>query len=121
MAKYIRVYLSESDYDLLSRIAKSSGKGISTFAREVLVNSVKQEIKETSLLNQLIQKIEKLSEPQQENSHVFVVTEIEKLRENFAVILDALVILGDFFFVDRTKAEKFMQRLSELREKIELH
>lgn len=64
MAKFIRIYMSESDYDLLSRVAKSAGKGISSFARELLLNSLKQEMKDTQLLNRLIQKIENLSEPQ---------------------------------------------------------
>ncbi|MDI1471542.1 hypothetical protein QI155_03260 [Thermodesulfovibrio sp. 1176] len=67
MAKYVRIYMSESDYELIERIAKNSGKGISTLAREIITNGLKQELKDTALLNKLIQKIESLSESQPQN------------------------------------------------------
>jgi hypothetical protein len=64
MAKYVRIYMSESDYELIERMAKNSGKGISTLAREILLNGLKQELRDTNLLNRLIQKIENLSDSQ---------------------------------------------------------
>lgn len=70
MAKYVRIYMSESDYELIERMAKNSGKGISTLAREVLLSGLKQELKDTNLLNKLIQKIESLSEPQPQTQPV---------------------------------------------------
>lgn len=64
MGKIIRIRLSESDYEKVVGIARATGKGISTLAKEILLNGVKQELKDTQLLNRLIQKIENLSEPQ---------------------------------------------------------
>lgn len=64
MGKIIRIRLSESDYEKVAGIAKATNKGISTFAKEILLSGVKQELKDTQLLNRLIQKIENLSEPQ---------------------------------------------------------
>lgn len=122
MSKVLRVRIANDTYDLLESLAKTSGKSLSRLSAELLHSAVKQELKDTALLNKLIQKIENLSsEPQQENSYVFVTTEIEKLREDFTVILDAFVVLGEYFFIDRTKAEKFIQKIAELRKKIELH
>jgi len=121
MSKVLRIRIANDTYDLLESLAKTSGKSLSRLSAELLHSAVKQELKDTALLNKLIQKIENLSEPQQENSHVFVTTEIEKLREDFVVILDAFLVLGEYFFIDRTKAEKFIQKIAELRKKIELH
>lgn len=64
MGKIIRIRLSESDYEKVAGIARATGKGISTLAKEILLNGVKQELRDTGLLQKLIQKIESLSEPQ---------------------------------------------------------
>lgn len=64
MGKRLRIFLNENDYELLERLARTQGKSLSQFARELLLNSVKQELRDAALLSKLIQKIESLSEPQ---------------------------------------------------------
>ncbi|WP_297212621.1 MULTISPECIES: hypothetical protein [Thermodesulfovibrio] len=64
MSQVIRARVTDELYDLLEKLSKSQGKSLSKFAAELLQNSIKQEMKDTQLLNKLIQKIESLSEPQ---------------------------------------------------------
>ncbi|MCS7214960.1 MAG: hypothetical protein NZ826_02250 [Thermodesulfovibrio sp.] len=116
MGKRIRLFLDENDYDLLERLAKVSGKSISQFAREILLSGLKQEMKDTQLLNRLIQKPESLSEPQRENQ-LNVTILVESMRQYFRLLLDAFLVMSNYFFIDRTKGESFSKEIEELKEK----
>ncbi|MCS7106330.1 MAG: hypothetical protein NZ942_03370 [Candidatus Aenigmarchaeota archaeon] len=91
MAKYIRIYMSDDEYDLVQKLAKTSKKGLSTFAREMLLSAVKQDIKDTQLLSRLIQKLEKLeslSESQQQTKIISAVLSefINMQRKHFFIL-----------------------------------
>lgn len=106
MAKYVRIYMSESDYELIERMAKNSGKGISTLAREILLNGLKQELRDTNLLNRLIQKIENLSDSQPQTLPVQQLQSerLEELRNLiFAVYLVARNTLLNSSIPEATK------------------
>ncbi|MEJ5228322.1 hypothetical protein [Thermodesulfovibrio sp.] len=128
MGKIIRIRLSESDYEKVAGIAKATNKGISTFAKEILLSGVKQELKDTQLLNKLIQKIENLSDSQPQTQPVQQLQSerLEELRNLiFAVYLVARNTLLNssipeatkhslMSFFDRHEREVFGSTLYEL-------
>lgn len=80
MGKRIRLYLTEDDYERLQKLAKASNKSLNQFARELLIGAVKQELKDTGLLNRLIQRIENLSmDSQQQNLILPLLYELKNL------------------------------------------
>lgn len=88
MAKRVRLYISDDEYELLAKTAKVSGKSLNQFARELLLQSLRQELKDTNLLNRLIQKIENL--PQQQNLSINIepfLQEILNQQRNYFLIL----------------------------------
>lgn len=128
MGKRLRIFLNENDYELLERLAKTSGKSLSQFARELLFSAVKQELKDTALLSKLIQKIESLSEsqPQTQPMQQLQSERLEELRNLiFAVYLVARNTLLNssipeatkhslMSFFDRHEREVFGSTLYEL-------
>lgn len=59
MSKFIGLRLSDDDYNLLSRLAKSSGKSISTFIRELSLSAVKSEVQENRIFHNLLTNLER--------------------------------------------------------------
>lgn len=117
MSKVIRLRLSEEDYDLITRTAKISGKGISTFCREMLLQSIKQEMKETAMLAKLLQKLESLQEPAQQNNIVFDTRLSDEIERKTQAIFELITTFAEFFFIDKTKLQNFMENAEQIKEK----
>lgn len=121
MGKIIRIRLSESDYEKVAGLAKATGKGISTFAKEILLSGVKQELKDTQLLSKLIQKIESISEPQPQNPPMQQLQsqlDLEKFKQLFLLLFLLIREHGKLVFVMPDKAQKFSQIADEIEKKI---
>lgn len=116
MGKRLRIFLGESDYDLLEKLSKASGKSLSQFTRELLQNSLKQEMRDMQLLKRLIQKIEHLQEqqPQQLQSEII----IYQMKQNTVAVIECLLALSSEFFFDKKKHENFEKIAKEILEKI---
>lgn len=121
MGKIIRIRLSESDYEKVAGIAKATNKGISTFAKEILLSGVKQELKDTQLLNKLIQKIESISEAQPANPQNSMIQNeviLYMMKHNTAAVIECLLALSSEFFFDRKKHENFEKVAKQILQKI---
>lgn len=121
MGKIIRIRLSESDYEKVVGIAKATGKGISTFAKEVLLTGIKQELKDTALLNKLIQKIENLSEPEPQTQPLQQLQsqmDFERFKQLFLLLFSLIREHGRLVFVMPDKQQKFSQIADEIEKKI---
>ena len=120
MKKFIGIRIDENDYDLISRMAKVSGKSFSDFVREVLHNAIRQEMRETNLLERLIKMIESLQNFQSQNACRFndeLLREIYKLL-CYTVMHDRAVF--ELLFVLPEKRKEYLQRRKELEEKFEI-
>jgi len=120
MKKFIGIRIDENDYDLISRMAKVSGKSFSDFVREVLHNAIRQEMKETSLLERLIKMIESLQNFQ---SQTACRLNDELLREIYKLLLYTVShdrAVFELLFVLPEKRKEYLQRRKELEEKIGL-
>ncbi len=102
MSKVIRIRLSESEYDLLSRTAVISGKGMSSFCREMLLQALKLDMKETATLSKLLQKLENLSEPQPFNAQSLSAD----LEQKLLAVFEVIALFANYFFIDRVKLQK---------------
>ena len=117
MKKFIGIRIDENDYDLISRMAKVSGKSFSDFVREVLHNAIRQEMKETSLLERLIKMIESLQNFQSQTACRF---NDELLREIYKLLLYTVShdkAVFELLFVLPEKRKEYLQRRKELEEK----
>jgi len=117
MKKFIGIRIDENDYDLISRMAKVSGKSFSDFVREVLHNAIRQEMKETSLLERLIKMIESLQNFQ---SQTACRLNDELLREIYKLLLYTVShdrAVFELLFVLPEKRKEYLQRRKELEEK----
>ena len=120
MKKFIGIRIDENDYDLISRMAKVSGKSFSDFVREVLHNAIRQEMRETSLLERLVRMIENLQNFSGNNTCKF---NDEILREIYKLILYTVMhdrAVFDLLFVLPEKRKEYLQRRKELEEKFEI-
>ena len=118
MKKFIGIRIDENDYDLISRMAKVSGKSFSDFVREVLHNAIRQEMKETSLLERLIKMIESLQNFQ---SQTACRLNDELLREIYKLLLYTVShdrAVFELLFVLPEKRKEYLQRRKELEEKL---
>ncbi|GLI53353.1 hypothetical protein [Thermodesulfovibrio yellowstonii] len=123
MSKVIRTRISDELYGLLERLAKSNAKSLSRFTAELLQNAVKQDMKDSSLLSKLIQKIESLSEPYL-HQHNQIQIEILKhlITSHTVTLIECLIALSNEFFFDRTKHERFEKTVREILRKFsQLH
>ena len=117
MKKFIGIRIDENDYDLISRMAKVSGKSFSDFVREVLHNAIRQEMRETSLLERLIKMIESLQNFQ---SQTACRLNDELLREIYKLLLYTVShdrAVFELLFVLPEKRKEYLQRRKELEEK----
>jgi len=117
MKKFIGIRIDENDYDLISRMAKVSGKSFSDFVREVLHNAIRQEMRETSLLERLVRMIENLQNFSGNNTCKF---NDEILREIYKLLLYTVMhdrAVFDLLFVLPEKRKEYLQRRKELEEK----
>jgi len=120
MKKFIGIRIDENDYDLISRMAKVSGKSFSDFVREVLHNAIRQEMRETSLLERLVRMIENLQNFSGNNTCKF---NDEILREIYKLLLYTVMhdrAVFDLLFVLPEKRKEYLQRRKELEEKLGL-
>jgi len=120
MKKFIGIRIDENDYNLISRMAKASGKNFSDFVREVLHNAIRQEMRETNLLERLIKMIESLQNFQSQTACRFndeLLREIYKLL-CYTVMHDRAVF--ELLFVLPEKRKEYLQRRKELEEKFEI-
>ncbi|MEJ5226842.1 ribbon-helix-helix protein, CopG family [Thermodesulfovibrio sp.] len=121
MKRILGIRLDIDEYERLEKLAKASGKNISQYAREILQNGLRQELKDTQLLNRLIQKIESLSELQPSNPQNSKISEeviINMIKHNTAAVIECLLALSSEFFFDRKKHENFEKVVREILKKI---
>jgi len=120
MKKFIGIRIDENDYDLMVKMARASGKNFSDFVREVLHNAIRQEMRETSLLERLIKMIESLQNFQ---SQTACRLNDELLREIYKLLLYTVShdrAVFELLFVLPEKRKEYIQRRKELEEKLGL-
>ncbi len=109
MGKYVDVYLRDEEYETISKLAQMEKKKISTFVREKALQAVKAEMKDTIAVQKFIDVLERLPD-------VYSITsEVQKhININTIVVLTVINALGDLLFIERTKAEKLRQYISDI-------
>ena len=124
MKKFIGIRIDENDYNLISRMAKASGKNFSDFVREVLHNAIRQEMKETSLLERLIKMIENLQNFQQQNTTKNTAQrDSEILREIYKLLLYLTwheKTVAELTILMEQKRKEYMQKRQEIEQKLGL-
>jgi len=124
MKKFIGIRIDENDYNLISRMAKVSGKSFSDFVREVLHNAIRQEMKETSLLERLIKMIENLQNFQQQNTTKNTAQrDSEILREIYKLLLYLTwheKTVAELTIIMEQKRKEYMQKRQEIEQKLGL-
>jgi len=124
MKKFIGIRIDENDYNLISRMAKASGKNFSDFVREVLHNAIRQEMKETSLLERLIKMIENLQNFQQQNTTKNTAQrDSEILREIYKLLLYLTwheKTVAELTIIMEQKRKEYMQKRQEIEQKLGL-
>jgi len=124
MKKFIGVRIDENDYDLISRMAKASGKSFSDFVREVLHKAIRQEMRETSLLERLIKMIENLQNFTATNTNQNTAQrDSEILREIYKLLLYLTwheKTVAELTILMEQKRKEYMQKRQEIEQKLEL-
>lgn len=105
MKKAFGVRVSESCYRLLMEMAKTQGRGISQYASELLEHAVRNQVKETRDLERFMSTLSSLSELLQQS----LLRQGPGLtKEDFVLSLE---ILAQYWFLDQTKRQKFIEEL----------
>jgi len=124
MKKFIGIRIDENDYNLISRMAKVSGKSFSDFVREVLHNAIRQEMRETSLLERLIKMIENLQNFQQQNTTQNTAQrDSEILREIYKLLIYLAwheKTVAELTIIMEQKRKEYMQKRQEIEQKLGL-
>ena len=124
MKKFIGIRIDENDYNLISRMAKVSGKSFSDFVREVLHNAIRQEMRETSLLERLIKMIESLQNFQQQNTTQNTAQgDSEILREIYKLLIYLAwheKTVAELTIIMEQKRKEYMQKRQEIEQKLVL-
>ena len=124
MKKFIGIRIDENDYNLISRMAKASGKNFSDFVREVLHNAIRQEMRETSLLERLIKMIENLQNFQQQNTTQNTAQrDSEILREIYKLLIYLAwheKTVAELTIIMEQKRKEYMQKRQEIEQKLGL-
>lgn len=111
--KGVSLRLNENEYTLLKKIAISEGRNLSDYMRRVLMQSIRQDMRDLNLLKQLLDHLETLMS---DKGDFQVLAELNKFK---FVVFELFKLFGEMFFVDATKRQKFLQELEKLKERIE--
>lgn len=107
MKKAFGVRVSESCYRLLTEMAKAQGRGISQYASELLEHAVRNQAKETRDLERFMSTLSSLSELLQQS----LIRQGPGLTKEDLLL--ALTVMANYWFLDATKRQKFVQELEE--------
>ena len=122
MKKFIGIRIDENDYDLIFRMAKASGKNFSDFVREILHNAIRQEMRETSLLERLIKMIENLQNFTTTNTTQNTAQgDSELLREIYKLLLYLTwheKTVAEATIVMESTRKKYLQKRQEVEQKM---
>jgi len=124
MKKFIGIRIDENDYNLISRMAKASGKNFSDFVREGLHNAIRQEMRETNLLERLIKMIENLQNFTATNTTQNTAQGgSEILREIYKLLLYLTwheKTVAELTILMEQKRKEYMQKRQEIEQKLGL-
>jgi hypothetical protein len=122
MKKFIGIRIDENDYDLMAKMAKASGKNFSDFVREILHNAIRQEMRETNLLERLIRMIENLQNFQPQNTTQNTAQGNNELLKEVYKLLLYLVwhekTVAESTIVMESTRKKYMQKRQEIEQKL---
>ena len=124
MKKFIGIRIDENDYNLISRMAKVSGKSFSDFVREVLHNAIRQEMRETNLLERLIKMIENLQNFTATNTTQNTAQgDSEILKEIYKLLIYLAwheKTVAELTIIMEQKRKEYMQKRQEIEQKLGL-
>lgn len=113
MSKVLRVRLQDDMYELLEKLARTNNKSLSRFAAELLTQAVKQDMRETSTLNKLLNKLESLQATQSIDDSKIT----DEMNRKLLAIFELLILFATQFFIDKVKLQNFITQADELKQK----
>jgi uncharacterized protein (DUF1778 family) len=122
--RVVTISMSDDEYEMYQRLAKTEGKNFSDFVRKKLKQAVTEEMKEANLLSYLVRLLEELPErldiKLKEAGKGIGWEEFSQLARLLVYLIKLIELLAEYTIVVEAKRKEFKERVYELQKALEV-